>query len=66
VSQYLGVGEGFPKLKKNAKDFPSVLQAMRRGSRISIKILSYCLLTISQDIISTIVCIGMIIFILVK
>jgi hypothetical protein len=32
---------------------------MRRGSRISVKILSYCLFTMSWDIISAVVCIGM-------
>jgi hypothetical protein len=37
---------------------------MRRGSRISIKILSYCLFTKSWDIISAVVCIGMLNYIL--
>jgi hypothetical protein len=37
---------------------------IRRGSRISIKILSYFLFTKSWDIISVVVCIGMLNYIL--
>ena len=60
---YLRSGGSFPELKMLSIAH-LYRKTMRRGSRISVKILSYRLFTKSWDIISAVVCIGMLNYVL--
>ena len=60
---YLRSRGSFPELKMLSISH-LYSKPMRRGSRISVKILSYCLFTMSWDIILAVVCIGMLNYIL--